>query len=118
MNATLMNKTLWRRMRRLLGQSRIRLSAAELRVPRLAVGDRLEIGGRAWRIAAREPSAGEERGWRLIRDLGAGVELHARLLEPAASSATGAMVLELDGERIPLCFADLVHYPCGDSAVR
>lgn len=44
----------FRRLGRLLVQSRIRFSAAEVRSTSLAVGDRLLIAGRLWRVATHE----------------------------------------------------------------
>ena len=43
-------ETLRRRLRSWWGESRIRLSPADLRLPQLAAGDRLELGSRLWRV--------------------------------------------------------------------
>ena len=63
------------RFRRLLQQNAIRVSAADLPVewqPRLALrpGDRLEIGGRRFRVGAPDsgPDPGAKAGWFVLGD--------------------------------------------------
>lgn len=49
--------SLWRRLGRLWGQSRIRLPRPGLDAAQLGVGDRLQIGGELWRVVARASSS-------------------------------------------------------------
>lgn len=99
--------SVWRRIARLFGQSRIRLPRAPLTAGELSPGDWVQLGSERWRVARRRLELDTVVFW--LRPLhGSG---DATLTGPRR--AYGKWTLESDGSAITLAPEVLLVFPSG-----
>lgn len=99
---------LWRRLRRILDQDRIRLPRRPLRPADLGIGDRLVIGSESWRV--RGPLVDGGSRIELVAERAVVRRAQLEIEAPTAGGRRSRWVLVRGSDRIEVPDREITHF--------